>query len=171
MLKNKIVAIFLSTLALSGCGFEPIYDIKGGKENPQSFKLNITGSNEQAYTTYKLRREIETLLPTIQQKTPHTLAVKIVVSETYGNIAYNANAKAQRSQGQLNAKISVLDQGLTPIHEATLNSITSYTVDFTEEFSNISAEAGARERLIKNLAQDIVHELSLVEIPGKVILS
>ncbi|MDP3371470.1 MAG: hypothetical protein Q8S21_01040 [Candidatus Paracaedibacteraceae bacterium] len=163
MYLNKVTFLALS-LSLSGCGFEPIYQQKNNVLIPQAFKLNITGSNDQAYTTYKLRRELETLLPTIAQKVSRQLTIKISLEETYGNIAYNANAKAQRSQGQLNAAIQVLDGNLTIIHESKLENATSYTVDYIEEFSNISAEAGARERLIKNLAQDIVHELALIDI-------
>jgi hypothetical protein len=160
---NKIVVLCMC-LAFTGCGFEPVYKTRTAAARPQSFKLNVTGSTDQAYTTHKLKKEIETLLPTISQKVDRQLTVKIVLEESYGNIAYNANAKAQRSQGQLRAIVHVLDGGLKPIHEAKLDGATSYTVDYVEEFSTISAESGARERLIKNLAQDIAHELSLCEV-------
>jgi outer membrane lipopolysaccharide assembly protein LptE/RlpB len=163
MYLNKIIVLSVC-LGLTGCGFEPIYKARAIAEHPQAFKLIITGSNDQAYTTYKLRRELETWLPTISQKVPHQLTVKIALEETYGNIAYNANAKTQRSQGQLRATVQVFDGNITPLHEAKLDGATSYTVDYLEEFSTISAESGARERLIKNLAQDIAHELSLVEV-------
>lgn len=163
MYLNK-TALLALTLSLVGCGFAPVYQQKSNAHSPQAFKLNITGLNDQAYTTYKLRREIETLLPTITEKVPRQLTLKILLEESYGNIAYNASAKAQRSQGQLKAILQVFDGNLTPIHEARLESSTSYTVDYIEEFSNISAEAGARERLIKNLAQDIGHELALIDV-------
>ncbi|MES2253079.1 MAG: hypothetical protein V4482_05300 [Pseudomonadota bacterium] len=163
MCLNKIILLCVC-LAISGCGFEPVYKTKNNAERPQAFKLIVTGSNDQAYTTYRLRRELETWLPTIAQKVPRQLTVKIALEEAYGSIAYNAKAKAQRNQGQLRAIIQVLDGGLTPLHEAKLDGATSYTVDYVEEFSTISAESGARERLIKNLAQDISHELSLIEV-------
>ena len=163
MYLNKIILLCLC-LGFTGCGFEPVYKVRTAAERPQSFKLIVTGSNDQAYTTYKLRRELETWLPTIAQKVPRLLTVKIALDEAYGNIAYNANAQAQRSQGQIRATVQVLDGGLTPLHEAKLDVATSYTVNYVEEFSTISAESGARERLIKNLAQDIAHELSLLDV-------
>jgi len=163
MCLNKIILLFVC-LVISGCGFEPVYKKKNNADRPQAFKLLVTGSNDQAYTTYKLRRELETWLPTIAQKVPRQLTVKIVLEESYGGIAYNAKAKAQRNQGQLRAVVQVMDGGITPLHEAKLDSATSYTVDYVEEFSTISAESGARERLIKNLAKDIAHELSLFDV-------
>ena len=168
MYLNKIILLCVC-LALTGCGFEPVYKARPAAERPQLFKLIVTGSTDQAYTTHKLRKELETLLPTISQKVAHQLTVKITLEEAYGNIAYNANANAQRSQGQLRAVVQVFDGGLTPLHEAKLDGATSYTVDYVEEFSTISAECGARERLIKNLAQDIAHELSLVEVKQSII--
>lgn len=160
---NKIILISLCIL-FTGCDFEPIYKSKTAAARPQSYKLTVTGSTDQAYTTHKLKKELETLLPTISQKVDRQLTVKITIEESYGNIAYNANAKAQRSQGQLRATLQLFDGGLKPLHESKLDSATSYTVDYVEEFSTISAESGARERLIKNLAQDIAHELSLIDV-------
>lgn len=160
---NKIILVCVC-IAFTGCGFEPVYKSRTAATRPQSFKLSVTGSTDQAYTTHKLKKELETLLPTISQKVNRLLTVKVAVEESYGNIAYNANAKAQRSQGQLRATVRIFDGELKPLHEVKLDSATSYTVDYLEEFSTISAESGARERLIKNLAQDIAHELSLIEV-------
>jgi hypothetical protein len=163
MYLNKIILACVC-IVFTGCGFEPVYKTKTAVARPQSFKLTVTGSTGQAYTKHKLKKELETLLPTISQKVDRQLTVKVALEESYGNIAYNASAKAQRSQGQLHAIVHILDGGLKPIHEAKLDGSTSYTVDYVEEFSTISAESGARERLIKNLAQDIAHELSLFEV-------
>jgi hypothetical protein len=125
------------------------------------------------------------LLPTISKKTDHVLTVKIKLDESYGDIALNANAKVLRSQGQLRAHLVVtdsmdvahrqsldaltkkMDQGTVvadskPWLDTTVESVTSYTVQDVEEFSVMSAESGARERMIKNLARDIVHELQLI---------
>jgi outer membrane lipopolysaccharide assembly protein LptE/RlpB len=167
MYQNKNILLFIMSFILTSCGFEPAYKAKTAAHQPQSFKLIITGSNDQAYTTYKLRRELETLLPTISQKVEHQLTLKIDLVENRGNIAYNASAKAQRSQEQLAATVQIFDGGITPLFETKLDTATSYTVDYVEEFSTLSAESGARERLIKNLAQDIAHELSLFEVDGK----
>ncbi|MDP4725100.1 MAG: hypothetical protein NWS47_02270 [Alphaproteobacteria bacterium] len=163
MYLNKII-LACTCIAFTGCGFEPVYKARTAAARPQSFKLSVTGSTDQAYTTHKLKKELETLLPTIPQKVDRQITVKIALEESYGNIAYNANAKAQRSQGQLRASVQLFDGSLKALHEAKLDGATSYTVDYVEEFSTISAESGARERLIKNLAQDIAHELSLVEV-------
>lgn len=157
--------VIVLCLLMTGCGFEPVYRSKEASKTPQLFKLFISGNNDNAYTTYKLRRELETLLPTIARKVPRQLTVNIKLEESYGDIAFNSAAKVLRSQGHLTATLSVCDYGATPIHNAKLDVVTSYTVDSPEEFPTIAAESGARERLIRNLAQDITHELSLVVVP------
>ncbi len=164
----RIKHLVLVCFIVVGCGFEPIYQIRKAAETPQVFKLAISGSNDNAYTSYKLRRELEMWLPTIVQKVPHSLKLEIKLEESYGDIAFSAAAKVLRSQGHLTAHIEVFDNRATPIHKATLDVVSSYTVDSPEEFPTMAAESGARERLIRNLAQDITHELSLMDVAEQV---
>ncbi len=164
----RIKYLVLACLLMVGCGFEPVYQPRTMAKTPQVFKLAISGNNDNAYTSYKLRRELEMWLPTISQKVPHSLKVEIKLEEAYGDIAFSASAKVLRSQGHLTAHVLVFDNRSTPIHKATLDVVSSYTVDSSEEFPTMAAESGARERLIRNLAQDITHELSLMNVPEHV---
>jgi hypothetical protein len=151
---------------VSACGFSPVYQTNNDEKTPQVFKLSIAASsNDNAYTAYKLRREIETLLPTIPMKTNRPVTLKIKLSEDYGDIAYSSQANTLRRQGQLRARIELFDKTLEPFYVKDLDVVSSSTVDYQEEFALMAAEQGARERLVKSLAIDIVHELALAPFP------
>jgi hypothetical protein len=165
-MKSKFINLFLIFffLALSGCGFTPVYAPLEKAENPQKFILHIKG--DPSYSVYKLKRALQTYLPTFKQKVNRPITVKIELSESFGDIALNASAKVLRSQGQMYAKVKVMDSNATStiLLDTQLESVTSYTVQYLEEFAIISAESGARERMIKDLAQNIAHELQEVEV-------
>ena len=144
----------------SGCGFTPVYQTQKGQSSPQSFRLTVTGANDQAYTSYKVRRELETLLPTIPAFKKNPISIKVTLSEQYGDIAYSSNAQTLRGQGQLRAHVELFDQMLEPFYVTDIDTVSSYTIDYPEEFATISAESGARERLIKALARDIAHDIA-----------
>lgn len=168
---NKIIhktLVCALMLAVSGCGFRPIYykEKTAPEESfmPQEFKIAIKGMPENSHLYYKLRRELDVLLPTIPQKIPHILHVFITLESFFGDVALNSKAKVLRRQGYLEAQLEVSDfhsqKSTHPLLRQKIESITSYSVQEEEELAIIFAEEGANDRMIADIAKRITHALA-----------
>jgi|GEM_PF-1549087 len=155
---------FLSicVLALTGCGFQPLHQDRSGPTKPIPFSLKITGTNEDAYTTYRFKQELQPLLSGLTLPKGQKIEIKIQLGESYGDIGYGADASVMRSQGRITATVEMFSSSKDPFYVNTLDVVSSYTINESEEFSNMNAKGAARERLIVVLAQDVAREISLV---------
>ena len=59
------------------------------------------------------------------------------------------------------ALLQIYDKQFKLIYENRLDSSSSYTLDVSEEFSNLNARIAIRGRLIAILAQDVAQEIYL----------
>ncbi|MCX7338220.1 MAG: hypothetical protein NTX76_02920 [Alphaproteobacteria bacterium] len=152
---------FAVLLSLSACGFEPLYgSSKTSTQTSSAYTLQITGNSNDAYTQYKFRQELEPLLNRTLINLPQKLRIAIAITEEYGDIGYGADAASIRSQGHMTAVIKLYNgQSLDPVHSNSVDVVSSYTIDHSEEFSNLNAKDSTRERLITSLAQDTAHEI------------
>ncbi len=154
---------FFMLCGLMGCGFQPLYAPENSKieKRSQPLYLSIHGTNDLSYVVYKFRRTLESLLPTIPWKRDRPYHVKISLAETYGAIAYGGSATISRSQGQLQADISVLDEGGTLLAQK-IDAVSSYAMDVGEEFATFKSKEATQERLINALAEDVFREIILI---------
>lgn len=159
-LSRILLAVCL--IGITGCGFEPLHQQKGPSSTSLPFLLKITGNNDDAYTTYRFKQELLTHLSKLTLTTPQKIEIRIQVGEGYGDIGYGADASVLRSQARLAAAIQMYDAEEKPFYENTLDLVSSYTINESEEFSNLNAKNAARDRLIINLAQDVAREISMV---------
>lgn len=158
------MSLVVVALGISGCGFEPLHqhhtpDNSSSQHLP--FTLQIMGSNEDAYSTYKLKQELMPLLQKVAFPSDKKLRIKVNLSETYGDIGFGADASVLRSQGRMAASLAIYDQSIEPIYTANLDAVSSYTINESEEFSNLNAKNAVKERLIINLANDLAREIAL----------
>jgi hypothetical protein len=158
---SKTLLLFC-LIAIAGCGFEPLHQQRNLPNTSLPFSLKVTSSNDDSYTNYRFKQELLTLLSKQSVSSSQKIDIKIHVSEHYGDIGYGANASVLRSQGRLAAFIQIYDSDANPFYENTLDIVSSYTINESEEFSNLNAKNSARDRLILNLARDVAREISMV---------
>jgi hypothetical protein len=159
-LSKFLLAICL--VGITGCGFEPLHQQKDTSNASLPFFLKVTGNNDDAYTTYRFKQELLTLLSKLKLPPTQKIEVRIQVGENYGDIGYGADASVLRSQGRLAVSIQMYNSDEKPFYENTLDMVSSYTINESEEFSNLNAKNAARDRLIIILAADVAREISMV---------
>lgn len=159
-LSRFLLAICL--VGITGCGFEPLHKKSDTSYASLPFFLKITGNNDDAYTTYRFKQELLTLLTKLKLPSTEKVEIRIQVGEGYGDIGYGADASVLRSQGRLAANIQMYGANEKPFYENTLDMVSSYTINESEEFSNLNAKNAARDRLIITLAKDVAREISMV---------
>ncbi len=160
--KNSVI-VCLPFLLCVGCGFSPLYKAPTQQEGSQEYTVQIKGPETLAPLYYKLRREMEVLMPTLAKKVDQSVALTIHIQQDFGDIALNERAKVMRSQGRTTAQVTVRwvdDQSGEHKKEFVEESVTSFTAQDVEEFSIMSAEQGSKDRMIIDLAQKITLSLS-----------
>lgn len=148
--------------SLTGCGFDPIYRAKSDQPQSLPFSLQVTGNNDTAYSTYKFKQEMNSLLSTLAPPPGGKLKVKIHLTEAFGDIGYGTDASILRSQGRMVATLTIHSNNGILLHENTLDTVSSYTINNAEEFTNLNARNAARERIIISLANEVSREISFV---------
>jgi hypothetical protein len=145
---------------LAACGFQPIYEKTERGPILGPLTLKVTGANQDGYTVYKLRSEIEPQLASLAALCSKPYSIQVRVQEEFGDIGYANDGTAIRAQGRMVAYVSVLGKTLTPVYEDQLDSVSSYTMNHGDEFSNLNAKDAVRERLIIDLSREIVQSVS-----------
>jgi hypothetical protein len=159
-LSRFLLAVCL--IGITGCGFEPLHQQREVSHASLPFYLKVTGNNDDAYTTYRFKQELLTLLSKLRLPQTQKIEIRIQVGENYGDIGYGVDASVLRSQGRLAAAVQMYDSNEKPFYENTLDIVSSYTINESEEFSNLNAKNAARDRLIIALAGDVAREISMV---------
>lgn len=155
--------IFLSLITLAGCtGFDPLYKPKTEQQRSLPFALQVSGDNENAYSTYKFKQELTSALSSLSSPPGEKLKIKVLLSEAFGDIGYGSKASILRSQGRMIATVEIYRNGITPIYKNSVDTVSSYTINNSEEFSNLNAKNATRERIMINLANEVAREISLV---------
>ena len=150
--KSPLIAVFC--IAVSACGFQPLYGSKGSSNivadlsdvrvAPIKNRIGQLLSNELKHLLNPLRTPINPkydLITTLTQST-RSLAVKKTALATRANLLINSSHHLVDIQSQ---------QVLT----SATNSITvSYNI-YSSQYATLSAEKDATKRATKELAQDI----------------
>ncbi|RZI45936.1 hypothetical protein [Candidatus Finniella inopinata] len=155
----KFSALFLILLfTLTGCGFRPLYK-QPSSNTSTPFLLEVRGNNDEAYGTYKFKQELQPLISHINN--PAIYKIVITLNESFGDIGYASDASPLRSQGRIVAMVEIYDANRQLIYQNRLDSVSSYTTDISEEFSNLNAKMATRERLMISLAQDVARSIQV----------
>ncbi len=147
---------------LACCGFDPVYQPKSSQQLAIPFSLQVTGDNDTAYSTYKFKQEMNSLLSTLTPPPGEKLKIKIHLTESFGDIGYGSDASILRSQGRMIAILEIYSSHATPLYKNTIDMVSSYTINNSEEFTNLNAKNAARERIIISLASEVSREISFV---------
>ena len=156
----RSVATALAMLALAACGFEPLYGDKGGVEtsaDPATIKVDPIKDRVGQLLRNQL---LDTLTPMGEPSKPvYRLIVEIV--ETKQELAVRKSELATRSNMLFTANYRLTRFGSEgPILSRSSSVSASYNL-LNNDFANLSSEADARERGVRELSQDIARQLSL----------
>lgn len=151
----KRLLIALALAGLSACGFQPVY-APGGSASFASG--NITVEEIPGRSGYMLRRalqrELAAGLPNVNG--PATLNVKL--KERLTRLQFKPDGAASRSSFEAQCTYTLFIEGSSIKGDADFE--TSFTVP-DEPYADISAQTGAADRTMRQLASRIVDDLRL----------
>ena len=75
-LSKFLLAICL--VGITGCGFEPLHQQKDTSNASLPFFLKVTGNNDDAYTTYRFKQELLTLLSKLKLPPTQKIEIRII---------------------------------------------------------------------------------------------
>lgn len=156
---------------LAGCNFKPLYE-RTNEYRILPSKVSIKGGEDDAFYSYKFKKELALHLEHFANKIQEQ-PIKILVNLSigFGNIGYGSDVTILRTSGRAAAAIYIYDDKGTIAYENKLDAVSSYTLDISEDFSNLNAQEGDKNRIITSLAQDVATDikrgLNEIEIKAK----
>jgi len=150
-------------LILSACGFKPLYERPQSSEYAQSkpllCKLEVKGNKDYGQATYLFKQQLQSLLAASEEVQKAFNKIEIKLSYSFQDIGYKTDASAVRKQGKVTANILAYDRNGNNVYKSELDSVTSFNLDETEEFSNIVGESAAEQRIVNHLAYSVMAQL------------
>ena len=141
-------------IIVSACGFQPLYSTKGSANIIAEFS-NISVSTSKDRIGQMLSNELKHLLNPLRKPIKPKYRLVTVLSKSVNSLAIKKTALATRSNLTVTSRHTLVDKGSSIILSAGINTITvSYNI-FSSDYATLSAEKDAKERAIKELAQDI----------------
>jgi|APTNR8051073442_1049403.scaffolds.fasta_scaffold10096_2 LPS-assembly lipoprotein len=160
---SKALAVVLVTLALSACGFRPLYGTSSGPEESAVMeKLAAVDVGIVADRSGQiLRNELRDLLNPGRLSVPDTYRLEAVVDEDEQDVALQSTGFATRTAVRLTARYQLIDSKSGSV---LLNSKTRVVSTFniiSNKYSTVVAGESARERGIRQIAQEIRQRLAV----------
>ncbi len=157
-------ALLLLPLALSACGFEPLYGNRAGGgggpvATPEMQRISIAPIPERS--GQMLRNELrDRLVPTGLPSNPRW-RLDVVLRETTSDLVILRDATATFAKYVGDAQWVLIDlESDAPATRGRSRRIASYSIT-SSEFASLQAEADARRRVITEIAEDIRLRLGL----------
>jgi LPS-assembly lipoprotein len=160
MTKRSVVALAM-VLALSACGFQPMYAKRGplgGTAGEEMAKVRIANIPDR--TGQQLRNAlIDRMQPQGQDKEP-AYRLEVSLLEQQVNLGIQQDATATRGQLRYTGTYVLRDaQGKELLREG-FRASPSFNI-LNSEFSTILSSEDARERGVKQIADDITARLAM----------
>lgn len=157
-----VVAVVMSG-ALTGCGFQPLYQAQGGAKQSASVRqmAAIEIPPIQDRIGQVLRNALrDRLIPKgVARQSSHRLDVS--VQENRADIAILRDATSTFSKMTVEANWALVDKRTdAPVLRGTTRRVTSFPIPVSE-FAALEAEKDARDRAISEIADDIHLRLGL----------
>lgn len=144
---------------LTACNFKPLYE-RNGHYSVLPAKVVVTGAEDEAFYSYKFKKELALHLEHIASKiNEKPIKIRVNLSVSFGNIGYGANVTVLRTSGRGIATINIQNDTGALVYENKIDAVSSYTLDINEDFSNLSAQEADKNRIIISLAQDVATDI------------
>ncbi len=154
--KVRSLAILVSCLFLSSCGFQPL--LTGDPEKMQTFSIQVEGGG---YSAYKFRRELEKVLISTPKISNEKIDVVVSVVSTSSNAVFGDDATVTRAQEKAAANFTIRKSG-KQLYQGSIDTQASYPLSSNEEFANRMSQSAAVERTLIALAEDLGREIQRV---------
>ena len=149
-------------MLVAACGFQPLYGRGGDGATDTSARLAGVGIDFIADRPGQLlRNELLDRMTPLGAPADPRYRLAVTLNESRQNLAVRRDATATRARLTLTAAFRLLDtnNGLELLAGST-QSINSYNIS-SSDFATISAEADARRRGARDLAQDITARVAI----------
>ncbi len=155
----KQIALFLSLLMVSACGFKPIYATPDGAGAPINKQIAIgpvTAPEEvHLFISDALRERI-----VLREGEVPKYELTVVATEGAQRLAVQIDATVTRYNYRLNGRYLLRDLETQQVYQGRARAITSYNI-VSSQYSTLFAERTAREKAARLLAEDIERDILL----------
>ncbi len=169
MLLHKVKLLLILPL-LASCSLTPLY-----KNTPSAcsetvhknskLQIKIHALSGESYSVFKLKNILEQKKHIIESLLNQKMLLKINITENFASVGIDNAGDTIRNQGRIAVDLIIsprLDTHATksspPAHIIKLDSVSSYNLEASDEFSNETAKSSVRERLLIDLSEQIIRE-------------
>jgi len=162
MLWSRATAVTLLLLALSACGFKPLYGTdKTGLSDPQAELATVQVSNIPDRLGQLVRNQLVDYLSPTGHASQKRYILKVGLSLSSEGIALARDESATRYNVQLTAHFNLTDLNTNKrIFEGQARSIAVYNV-ITSEYATLIARQDAERRAASDVADELRTRLSV----------
>ena len=156
----RVATVALAMLALAACGYEPLYGDKGGVETSAELATIRVDPIKDRVGQLLRNQLLDTLNPMGEPSKP-AYRLLVEVTETKQELAVRKSELATRSNMLFTANYRLTRFGSEGAVLSRSSSVSASYNLLNNDFANLSSEADARERGVRELSQDIARQLSL----------
>lgn len=159
---SSALRLLVLLVALGGCGFQPLYgQVKGSPAAAVDDLSRIRITPLVDRPGQQMHNLLRDRLNPLGQPTQPAYVLTVTVSETKRELGVEIDETATRSNLILRAQFDLVVAATgQPLTSGTSASINSYNI-LSNEFATFSAEQDARERGLREMADDIKVRLGI----------
>lgn len=146
--------IVFATLALSACGFQPVYAPSQGNLESGLISIEQIDGRSGHNLRRALQEQLAIGLPGITEPT----TLNIILKEDLQRLAFEPDGAASRSSVIATARYTLVSESLSTNGRVSIE--TSFNVP-NGVYEDIAAQSGASDRAMRLLAQRVVEDLRL----------
>ena len=160
-MKLRIAGLLLAALALSGCGFRPLYGTIGANPAGQAIFSSIyVEPVAQERVGYDLRNRLMDLLQAANHPQNAAYRLKVTLTETRGGVALQNDATITRYDLSFDAKYELTDAKQNVITEGEETTIESFDVA-QSPYASLTGQEEAEKRAAQDIAEHIQIDLGV----------
>ncbi len=157
-----LAGLLVSALALSGCGFQPLYarDADSGQAvTDQLAQIRIQPLRDRV--GQQMHNFLRDRLNPLGQPATPGYVLQVRLKETTTDLGVRSDATATRANLTMTADYKLLAMpGLKTLMKSRSRSTNSYDI-LTDEFATLNAENDARERALLQISEEVKLRLSI----------
>ena len=158
MLRIGIVAV--AALALSSCGFRPLYAEATGDVAQQLSEIAVAEIPSPEASGFLVQKELTRRLSAPADIGSATWDLEVKVEESKSPFAIQIDASVTRFDYELIGVYKLTNRITGVVHESTARAAASYNV-LNSQFATLAAEQEAREKAARLLAERIQLDIAL----------
>ena len=160
-MKLRLIGLTIAALALSGCGFRPLYGTMGADPGAQAIFASIyVEPIAQERAGYELRNKVMDLLRAANHPANALYRLKITLTETREGVALQNDATITRYDLSFVAKYDLTDANLKSITSGQETTIESFDVA-QSPYASLTGQEEAEKRAVQDIAEHIQIDLGV----------